>query len=101
MIRCQLEVNDIAKDKKAIESLGAPYLVLRRLAFSELRARDEHRWLAIETPAELRNVAERVQRELLAGELQRFVDWCVVSFGQAFARTAGLSVGRPRIELAS
>ncbi|MCC6620777.1 MAG: hypothetical protein IT385_05960 [Deltaproteobacteria bacterium] len=101
MIRCQLEVTDIATDKKAVESTARPHVTLRRATFAELRARDELRWRAVATPGELRCLTERVQRELFAGELPRFVEWTVEAFGYAFARAAGLPVGRPRIGLAS
>lgn len=101
MIRCQLEVAEFATDKKSVESRATPYIALSRVTFVELLARDEHRWLAVSSPAELRCLTERVQRELVPGELARFVDWSVATLGYAFARAAGLPVGRPRIGLAS
>ena len=69
MIRCQIEVTELENDKKAIESTAIPFVALRRLAFGELLARDETRWLGVSTPAELRCLAERVQREVEPGSL--------------------------------
>ncbi|MFO0746138.1 MAG: hypothetical protein U1F43_10750 [Myxococcota bacterium] len=101
MIRCQVEVVELALDKKGIESRELGEIVRRRLSFEEVLRRDELRWRGIAGATELRCLAERAQRELVAGDFARFVDWMSATHGHAFARAAGLPVGRPRLELAS
>lgn len=101
MIRCQLEVVERASSKKDTESREARDIVARRLGFDELLRRDEHRWLAVTEVESLRCLAERAQRELVAGDFGRFVDWIAATHGFSFARAAGLPVRRPRLELAS
>ena len=101
MIRCSLEVTELSHNDKSIESRAVPFLVTRRLAFEDMLKRDELRWRGVTSSSELRGLAERTQRELVAGDFQRFVDWMASVHGHSFVRSAGLPVGRPRLELAS
>jgi hypothetical protein len=101
MIRCRHEVIELAVDKKDEDSRELPVIAPCRLSFEDLLARDEQRWTRIEGAAELRRVADRVQRELQSGELRRFVAWVCRVHGAGLARAAGLPIAPLRVELAS
>jgi len=100
MIRCQIEVIDSELDKKTVESRNVG-IATRRLDFDTLLRRDSSRWMAVGSAAELSCCAERAQRELVAGDFQRFVGWMAVTHGHAMVRAAGLPLTRPHLALAS
>lgn len=101
MIRCQVEVIERTFNKKDTESRELRDIAPRRMSFEDVLRRDESRWQRIETIAELRCTAERAQRELVSGDFARFVSWIAATHGHAAARSAGLPVTRPHLELAS
>lgn len=101
MIRCQVEVIERAEEKKEVESRETYGIATRRLAFETLLRRDGDRWMNVETAHELGCVAQRAQRELIAGDFDRFVSWMAATHGHAFVRSAGLRVTRPHLSVAS
>jgi hypothetical protein len=101
MIRCRTEVTERIADKKHEDSREALVIAPRRLLFSELVRRDAERWRRIETPDELKQVTERVRRELCQGELPHFVAWICAHHGAGLARAAGLPIAPLKVSLAS
>lgn len=101
MIRCQIEVVERHMDKKDVESREPQGIMTRRLAFDALLRRDEQRWLTIDNAQALCCTAERAQRELVAGDFQRFVNWMAMTHGHALVRAAGLPIARPYLSVAS
>ncbi len=101
MIRCRHEVIELATDKKREDTREVPAIVARRVTFAELVRKDGERWSVIACAGELKRVAARVQRELIAGEYPRFVEWVTAHLGAGLARAAGLPIAPLRVSLAS
>jgi len=101
MIRCHREVAECGADKKSEDSRALPMIAKRRLAFQDVLERDEAGWRRIEGADELRRIADRVQRELRAGDFPQFVGWVCQQHGVGLARSAGLPIARLRVQLAS
>ena len=101
MIRCPDDVKACNTGKKAIERAATWIGPRVPVGFDVLKDLEGDLWLGVQTPAEMREIVDEVRRRLLPEHFPRFSAHIESTYGTAFARWAGLAVGRPRLTLAS
>jgi len=92
MIRCNHETIERSAEKKGLENRERPFVALRRLDFDTMLFRDGAAWDRITSAEALVKLTDRIKKELVPSDFQRFVNHFCATHGAGLVRAAGLPI---------